>query len=108
MKGSRAETRLRKVMSDFSFNIASSKPVIRETANMNNDGGGGNLGYMSQGEKEDEKKKYAFDESIFSKKNEFDSFVLQKDLEGFEDEGFFVSRFVAKIIFEIKKFFNIK
>ncbi len=96
-------------MSGFSFNIASSKPVIREAANMNNDGGGGNLGYMSQGEgREDEKKKHAFDESIFTKKNEFDSFVLQNDLEGFEDEEFSVSRFFAKIIFEIKKFFNIK
>lgn len=96
-------------MSGFDVNVLSSKPVIREAANMQNDGGAGNLGYMEQGEgKEDEKKKQAFDDSIFSKKSEFDSFVYQKDLEGYEDESFSFAKLIANIIIAFKKFFNIK
>lgn len=96
-------------MSGYTFDIASSKPVVREAASMQNDGGGGNLGYMQQGEnREEEKRKQCFDESIFSKKNEFDSFVFEKDLEGFEDEGFSIAKFVAKIIIAVKDFLKIK
>ncbi|HIS35752.1 TPA: hypothetical protein IAC10_03875 [Candidatus Scatousia excrementigallinarum] len=96
-------------MSGFDVNVLSTKPIIREAANMQNDGGGGNLGYMQQGEgREEEKKKQAFDESIFKKKNEFDSFVFEKDLEGFEDDGFSVAKFIAKVILSVKDFFKIK
>ena len=38
----------------FDVNVLSSKPVIKAAANMQNDGGAGNLGYMSQGRKEHE------------------------------------------------------
>ena len=97
-------------MSGFDVNVLSTKPIIREAANMHNDGGGGNLGYMQQGEgREEEKKKQAFDESIFSKKNEYDTFVFQKDLEGFdEDVGFSLPKLIANVILSVKKFFKIK
>lgn len=96
-------------MSGFDVNVLSTKPIIRETANMQNDGGGGNLGYMQQGEnREEEKRKQVFDDSIFSKKNEFDSFVFEKDLEGFEDDGFSVAKLIATCILAIKKMLKIK
>ena len=39
-------------MSDLNFSLASGvKPMVREAANMNNDGGGGNLGYMQRRQK---------------------------------------------------------
>lgn len=96
-------------MSGFDVNVLSTKPIIRETANMQNDGGGGNLGYMQQGEnREEEKRKQVFDESIFSKKNEFDSFVFEKDLEGFEDDGFSIAKLIATCILSIKKLLKIK
>lgn len=96
-------------MSGFDVNVLSAKPIIREAASMNNDGGGGNLGYMQQGEdREDEKKKNPFDESIFSKKTEFDSFVLKKDLEGFEDDGFSVAKLIASMIVAAKRFLKLK
>ena len=62
-------------MSGFDVNVLSTKPVIREAASMQNDGGAGNLGYMQQGESEQEEKKRHFDESIFSKK-EKDIFIM--------------------------------
>lgn len=40
----------------FDANILSTKPVIKAAASMQNDGGGGNLGYMSQGRKKKKKK----------------------------------------------------
>ena len=56
----------------FDVNVLSVKPVIREAANMNNDGGGGNLGYMQREKNGEEKEKKYLDESIFEKKNETD------------------------------------
>ena len=41
----------------FDVNVLSVKPVIREAANMNNDGGGGNLGYMQREKNGEEKEK---------------------------------------------------
>lgn len=67
-------------MSSFSFNIASAKPIVRETASMNNDGGGGNLGYMQQNREQNEEKHTQFDASIFGK-HEDDIFQLSKDVE---------------------------
>lgn len=96
-------------MSGFDVNVLSTKPIIREAASMQNDGGAGNLGYMQQGEgKEEEKKQKALEESIFSKKNEFDSFVFEKDLEGFEDDGFSVAKLIAKVIVAVKRFLKLK
>ncbi len=95
-------------MSGFDVNVLSTKPVIREAASMQNDGGAGNLGYMQQGENEQEEKKRRFDESIFSKK-EKDVFISEKDLKFKEpEEKFSIAKFIAQIILAIKKFFNIK
>ena len=48
---------------------------------MQNDGGGGNLGYMFQGRRQGEKDKKYLDESIFLKQNNGDVFGLDKKLE---------------------------
>ncbi len=87
----------------FDVNVLSVKPVIREAANMNNDGGGGNLGYMQQGQKEEKEKQHKLDESIFGKKEE-DIFVSKKDLEGFE-EGFSIIKAIESLIEKIAKIF---
>ena len=87
----------------FDVNVLSVKPVIREAANMNNDGGGGNLGYMQQSKDESKDKRQKFDESIFGKKQE-DVFVCSNDLKGFE-EGFSFLKLVENIISGIKKIF---
>ena len=95
-------------MSGFDVNVLSTKPVIREAASMQNDGGAGNLGYMQQGESEQEEKKRHFDESIFSKK-EKDIFISEKDLKFEEpEESFSLAKLIAQIILAVKQFFNVK
>lgn len=88
----------------FDVNVLSVKPVIREAASMNNDGGAGNLGYMQQGQKEEKEKQNRLDESIFRKKEE-DIFISKKDLEGF-DEGSSLIKWVENLIESIKKIFR--
>ena len=68
---------------------------------MNNDGGGGNLGYMQQRKKDKKDKRSSFDESIFSSKPE-DLFLGTKQIEFVDDEGS-VLNFVGKIFDKIKK-----
>lgn len=65
----------------FDVNVLSSKPIIKAAASMQNDGGGGNLGYMFQGRRQEEKDKKYLDESIFLKQNNCDVFGLDKKLE---------------------------
>lgn len=60
----------------FDVNVLSTKPVIKAAASMQNDGGGGNLGYMAQGGKQEKKERKYLDESIFMKD--------QPDMFGFE------------------------
>ena len=67
----------------FDVNVLSSKPIIKAAASMQNDGGGGNLGYMSQGRQEQEGKKEEI--NIFAQKPDFDTFILKEDLEAPED-----------------------
>ena len=86
---------------NFNNNISSSKPVIREAATMNNDGGGGNLGYMFQGRREDEDKKYSLDASIFAQ---------EKDVFGARqytvpEESFSLARLIAQVILAVKSLF---
>ncbi len=86
---------------NFTSNIASSKPVIREAANMNNDGGGGNLGYMMQGN----------NKNRGSKKDEVSIFTLGQDTFGAKplppaSEPFSLSKLIAEIILYIKKLFK--
>ena len=88
----------------FDANVLSVKPVIRETANMNNDGGGGNLGYMQRGKQDDEKeKKFFSDESIFDKKNEKDVFVGRKEIEIPQEYQFSLKKIILKLIAKIKR-----
>ena len=90
-------------MSDLNFSLSSGiKPMIRETANMNNDGGGGNLGYMRRRKKDKKDRKKFINESIFGPTPE-DELALMKDIELVEEEGL-VSNFVGRIINKFKKF----
>ena len=64
----------------FDVNVLSSKPVIKAAASMQNDGGGGNLGYMAQGRKKEEKEKKYLEESIFLKQGDVFSFGKEPEL----------------------------
>ena len=85
----------------FDVNVLSSKPVIKAAAQMNNDGGGGNLGYMFQGrrQKKEESK------NIFAEDNSFDSFGEKKDYEIAEDMQFSFGDAVREIFDAVKSFF---
>ena len=65
----------------FDVNVLSAKPVIKAAASMQNDGGGGNLGYMAQGKKEEKEERKYLDESIFMNENKGDIFTLDKEPE---------------------------
>ena len=86
----------------FDVNVLSSKPIIKAASSMQNDGGGGNLGYMSQGRNQEEKERKYLDESIFLKQNEGDIFGFDKEPE-MPDENFSLAKFVANIIVSVKK-----
>ena len=92
----------------FDVNVLSSKPVIKAAASMQNDGGGGNLGYMSQGRKKDEEKnKKYLDESIFLKQNEKDLFGYGKEPE-FKNESVSLVKIIENIVNSIKNLFSKK
>ena len=84
----------------FDVNVLSSKPVIKAAANMQNDGGAGNLGYMSQGRKEHEEKHEEI--NIFTSKPEIDTFTMSGKLELPEDEDFDLTKWIKEIIDKIK------
>lgn len=71
----------------FDVNVLSTKPVIKAAASMQNDGGGGNLGYMAQGEKQEKKERKYLDESIFLK-DQPDMFGFEKEPEMPEEKSF--------------------
>lgn len=84
----------------FDVNVLSSKPVIKAAANMQNDGGAGNLGYMSQGRKEHEERHEEI--NIFAQKPEIDTFTMSEKLELPEDEDFDLTKWIKEIIDKIK------
>ncbi|MBE7709515.1 MAG: hypothetical protein E7Z93_03595 [Cyanobacteria bacterium SIG32] len=84
----------------FDVNVLSSKPIIKAAASMQNDGGGGNLGYMSQGRQEQEGKKEEI--NIFAQKPDFDTFILKEDLEAPEDVEFTLIGFITEVLHSIK------
>lgn len=84
----------------FDVNVLSSKPIIKAAANMQNDGGGGNLGYMSQGRQEQEEKREEI--NIFAQKPDFDTFELKDDLKDLEDVDFTLLGFITEVIHSIK------
>ncbi|AOR38617.1 hypothetical protein BHV42_05100 [Candidatus Melainabacteria bacterium MEL.A1] len=82
----------------FDVNVLSAKPVIKAAASMQNDGGGGNLGYMAQGEKQEKQERKYLDESIFLKDNKGDIFTFDKEPEMPEEKSI-----IEKIVDAIKK-----
>lgn len=84
----------------FDVNVLSSKPVIKAAANMQNDGGAGNLGYMSQGRKEHEEKHEEI--NIFAQKPEFDTFTMSGKLDLPEDDDIDLTKWIKEIIDKIK------
>lgn len=84
----------------FDVNVLSSKPIIKAAANMQNDGGGGNLGYMSQGRQDQEEKREEI--NIFAQKPDFDTFVLKDDLDAQVDVDFTLIGFITEVFHSIK------
>lgn len=86
------------------FNInPTNKPIIREAANMQNDGGAGNTGYFEQ-EGGEKKKKNSALESVFNAETT-DTFVKEgSELE--EDDEFKLGHFFEKITLFFKKLFK--
>lgn len=87
----------------FDVNVLSTKPMIRETASMQNDGGGGNLGYMEQGNQK--KKERQTNESIFGAKDDGDIFSLSSRVPAPVKEEFSFVKFIAEILCSIKNLF---
>lgn len=87
----------------FDVNVLSAKPVIKPAASMQNDGGGGNLGYMSQGRRQqkDESK------NIFAMDNVVDTFGAAPKYE-VEDFKFSFVDFVLEVWDAVKSFFTRK
>lgn len=85
----------------FDVNVLSTKPVIKAAASMQNDGGGGNLGYMAQGEKQEKQERKYLDKSIFLKEHEDDIFSFDKEPEMPEEKSV-----IEKIISYIINFFK--
>lgn len=85
----------------FGINF-NNKPVIREAANMQNDGGAGNLGYFERGEGERKEKESEIDSVFIEGKN--DSFGA--DEENSETEDFSIAKFIAQLILSIKNWFK--
>ena len=88
----------------FDVNVLSSKPIIKAAANMQNDGGAGNLGYMSQGRKEQEEHESI---NIFAQKPEVDTFTLSSSKVEAEDEDFSLKKLIKEIIDTIRSFLKI-
>jgi len=95
----------RKYIMSFDVNVLRTKPIIREAANMNNDGGGGNLGYLPQGQQEGKDKRKKLDESIFGKKEE-DLFLGKADLN-FEEE-FSIVKWVSDVFESFLRILKLK
>ena len=89
----------------FDVNVLSTKPVIKAAASMQNDGGGGNLGYMAQGRREEKQETKYLDESIFTSKPEVDTFGFEKEEPEMPDEKFSISKLIAELILKLKKAF---
>ena len=85
----------------FDVNVLSTKPVIKAAASMQNDGGGGNLGYMAQGGKQEKKERKYLDESIFMK-DQPDMFGFEKEPEMPEEKSF-IQTTIENILKQKKK-----
>lgn len=88
----------------FDVNVLSTKPVIKAAASMQNDGGGGNLGYMAQGRKKENKEKKYLEENIFMQTQGKDIFDFDKEPE-MPEEKFSIAKLISDIIETIKNIF---
>ena len=88
----------------FDVNGLSTKPVIKAAASMQNDGGGGNLGYMAQGRKKENKEKKYLEENIFMQAQGKDIFDFDKEPE-MPEENFSITKLISDIIKSIKNLF---
>ena len=88
----------------FDVNVLSTKPVIKAAASMQNDGGGGNLGYMAQGRKKENKEKKYLEENIFMQTHGKDIFDFDKEPE-MPEEKFSIAKLISDIIETIKNIF---
>lgn len=88
----------------FDVNVLSTKPVIKAAASMQNDGGGGNLGYMAQGRKKENKEKKYLEENIFMQAQGKDIFDFDKEPE-MPEENFSITKLISDIIKTIKNLF---
>ena len=88
----------------FDVNVLSTKPVIKAAASMQNDGGGGNLGYMAQGRKKENKEKKYLEEKIFMQAQGKDIFDFDKEPE-MPEENFSITKLISDIIKSIKNLF---
>ena len=88
----------------FDVNVLSTKPVIKAAASMQNDGGGGNLGYMTQGRKKENKEKKYLEENIFMQAQGKDIFDFDKEPE-MPEENFSITKLISDIIKSIKNLF---
>ena len=86
----------------FDVNVLSAKPVIKPAANMQNDGGGGNLGYMYQGRQQHREETT----NIFEKDCPIDTFGSAKSFE-IEDYKFSLVDFILEVFEAIKSFFRL-
>lgn len=92
----------------FDFKGPSFKPMIQESQNMKNNGGGGNLGYFQRQHGQDEKKK---EEAVdLFNGEEHDSF--EHTLDGDENNNKFdfssVKKFFNILILKLKKLLEAK
>ena len=87
----------------FDVNVLSSKPVIKPAAQMQNDGGGGNLGYMYQGRRQNKEES----KNIFAMEQEGDTFGAIPKYE-VDDFKFSFVDFILEIWDTIKSFFRRK
>lgn len=87
----------------FDVNVLSSKPVIKAAANMQNDGGAGNLGYMSQGRKHSEE--HQGELNIFSQQTEIDTFS-KSGVESQEKVEFSIKDFLIELFESILNIFK--
>ena len=96
----------------FDVNVLSTKPVIKPAASMQNDGGGGNLGYMFQGRRQgDDEQKNVFEMNngvdTFGKDNKI-AFSIDDYQVSFMDLLMDILESIKNFVDKIKSVFKIK
>ena len=87
----------------FDVNVFNQKPVIKAAANMQNDGGGGNLGYMSQGRNKNKKR---YEEVNIFQQTTKDTFSMSGKYP-IEDNSSDFSKFIDEVLEKLKELFRV-